>query len=104
MSELLYFFFWLKVLEFDFISLFLNNRLVKEIQMLFNGLFFVQVIQSALVFANSAFLLIAVDQSKKELMVPAFWLSTFLAEMAIYCYFGNNIIYTVCMPDTFNTV
>lgn len=48
------------VLEFDFIHLLLNNRLVKEIQMLFNELFFVQVIQSALVFANSAFLLIAV--------------------------------------------
>lgn len=24
-----------------------------------------------------------------------FWLAAFLAEMSIYCYFGNNIIYTV---------
>lgn len=72
--------------------------------MLFNDLFFIQVIQSALVFANSAFLLIAVDQSMKELTLPAFWLSVFLAEMAIYCYFGNNIIYTVCMPETFNAI
>lgn len=30
-----------------------------------------------------------------EFNVAVFWLSAFLAEMSIYCYFGNNIIYTV---------
>lgn len=30
-----------------------------------------------------------------EYIAPLFWLAAFLAEMAIYCYFGNNIMFTV---------
>lgn len=87
---------------------------------LVNDLIFIQVVQAAFVFANSLILLIAVrkmqffapkifsfhpdtnglsyfqyDLTVAEFNMTIFWLSAFLAEMAIYCYFGNNIIYTV---------
>lgn len=89
---------------------------------LVNDLIFLQVVQAAFVFANALILLIAVKKKNDfpldfaffvttqlkllftcsqyevtvaEFNVAMFWLSAFLAEMAIYCYFGNNIIYTV---------
>lgn len=35
------------------------------------------------------------DVSLFDMILPLFWLCAFLAEMSIYCFFGNNITYSV---------
>ncbi|XP_031626721.1 odorant receptor Or1-like [Contarinia nasturtii] len=66
---------------------------VHEMNALINDMMFFQIVQAVFVFANSLVLLIGYDLTFVEFIVPLFWLAAFLAEMSIYCFFGNNIIY-----------
>lgn len=80
----------LNVFLFFFVS-----SLMDKVTVIFNELFFVQILQSAVCFATTAFLLIMVNLGLAEILFFMTFLVSYTVEMIEYCYFSDTIASTV---------